>query len=354
LLLYLCANFIGFVKQQITPYPFFSQTDTLVELLPLEVISVESNEVSLPLPYKTKHHVLEYDTSPGILTHEFSEELQNIEVSQNDTVSFENLQTSISLTDSVQSFVTPHVKKMKTETAQAQDKTIVIHYNTMNDTTNNWMFWVLLFSFLLFSWLRLLYKKQFSFMFRSAVSYNFALKSIRQNKEFSDRFSSILTFIFSLNSSLFVFQVISHIYTFELNGFEATLYTFAITVAVLFVYGVKDTFLKILGAVFQNIDFAIEYMQNVHLYNRIIGVLLFPVIISLAFVDADFIAHNVLITTGFSLILGAYVMRIFRGFQISRSSNVSILYMFLYFCTLELLPIALLIKSGIILITLFY
>ena len=339
------------MKQQISPYPFFSQTDTLVELFPFEEISVASRESMLQLPYKITGKV---DSSRGVLKQDVIEAAEKMPQNQNNMLPSNGFQTSISLTDSVETFVAPHEKKSKQETVQQHDKTIVIHYNTMNDTTNNWMFWILLFSFLLFSWLRLLYKKQFSFMFRSAVSYNFALKSIRQNKEFSDRFSSILTFIFSLNIALFAFQIITHEYLIEQNGLDSTIYTLAITVAVLFVYGVKDMFFKILGAVFQNIDIAVEYMQNVHLYNRIIGVLLFPIIISLAFVDTDFISHNVLITMGFSLVLGVYALRIFRGFQISRSSNVSILYMFLYFCTLELLPIALVIKSWTILITLFY
>ena len=344
------------MKQQITPYAIFSQTDTITELYPLNVIPVETSESNIHIPYNTSQNKLQRHNSiesSDIALDTLHEQKDTIKT-YDDSISLDGLQTSISLTDSITDFSTPTAPKVQSKSVQPSDKTIIIRYNTLNDTSNNWMFWILLCSFAIISWLRFVYKKQFSFMFRSAVNYNFALKSIRQNKEFSDSFSSMLTFVFSLHTALFAFQIFTHAHSIQLTGWESILYTLGLLVAVLCIYGIKDIFIKFLGFIFLKREIAYEYMQNVHLYNRILGILLFPIIISLAFIAPSKTSHNMLIIIGILLFTTVYMLRIFRGFQISKSGNVSILYMFLYFCTLEVLPLALVIKSGIVLNALFY
>jgi len=344
------------VKQQITPYAILSQADTIAELHPLNIIPAETNEIGIHIPYNTSQNTLQQHTviESSNIALDTLQEQKNVIETYNDSISFVDIQTSISLTDSITTFSTPTAPKVQSESVQPSDKTIIIRYNTLNDTSNNWIFWILLCSFAIISWLRIIYKKQFSFMFRSAISCNFALKSLRQNKEFSDSFSSMLTFVFSLHTALFAFQAFTYTHSIQFIGWEATLYTTGLFVAVLCIYGIKDIFIKFIGFIFLKHDVAYEYMQNVHLYNRITGVLLFPIIISLAFIASSETAHNALIITGISLFAGMYMLRIFRGFQISKSENVSILYMFLYFCTLEVLPLALVIKLGIVLNALFY
>ena len=120
------------------------------------------------------------------------------------------------------------------------------------------------------------------------------------------------------------------------------------------IYGVKDFVYKTFGYIFAEISFVQEYLFNVHMYNRVLGIFLFPVVVAFAFIQTDVINHRLILYAGLGVILTFFILRIIRGIQISIKSNISILYMFLYFCTFEILPIVLLGKVGAIVMKMFY
>lgn len=267
------------------------------------------------------------------------------------TNSAETLNFSVSMFeygDSIDFTHTLYKAEKQEFTEQLQEKVFVINYKKINDTTNNWMFWFILGALVLFGWSRLFYKKQLDLLMSSILHYNFAMKSIRNTSDNSQRFSNILQLIFSVNIALFSFQIFNFYNSTNIMGIKAIGIVTAISIAFLLVYGVKDIFYKFLGYIFKESGFSFEYLFNVHLYNRVLGIFLFPIIISLAFVQNHIIDHKLILYAGILLILTFFIFRIIRGIQISIKANVSILYMFLYFCTLEILPIAVLAKVGTI------
>ncbi len=236
--------------------------------------------------------------------------------------------------------------KQKEFTQEFKEKVFVINYKQINETTNNWMFWLILGVLVLFGWSRLFYKKQLDLLMSAILHYNFAVKGIRNASENSQRFSNMLQFIFSVNIALFTYQVYNYFVPLTLTGFKALGVVLIITIAFLLLYGVKDMFYKFLGFIFNEQSYAYEYLFNVHLYNRVLGLFLFPVIIAFGFVQEHVIDHKLILYAGFLMLVIFFIFRIIRGIQISIKANVSILYMFLYFCTLEILPIAILVKFG--------
>lgn len=241
-------------------------------------------------------------------------------------------------------------KLQKTEikefTQEVKEKVFVINYKQINETTNNWMFWLLLGVLVLFGWSRLFYKKQLDLLLSSVLHYNFAIKSIRNTSENSQSFSNILQFIFSVNIALFSYQIFNYFSPTSITGIKAIGIVLAVCIGFLLMYGIKDFLYRMLGFVFNEPAYTYEYLFNVHLYNRVLGIFLFPVVISFAFVQKHVIDHKLILYAGALLIITFFIFRIIRGIQISIKANVSILYMFLYFCTLEILPIAVLVKVG--------
>jgi hypothetical protein len=98
----------------------------------------------------------------------------------------------------------------------------------------------------------------------------------------------------------------------------------------------------ILAFISSNNELAKEYLFNVFVFSQTIGVILFPLVVCLQFTKYPsewFLYPALIITAGF------YALRMFRSFIISvGEQNVGILYIFLYLCALEILPLLVLIK----------
>ncbi|MBP8034202.1 MAG: DUF4271 domain-containing protein [Bacteroidia bacterium] len=98
----------------------------------------------------------------------------------------------------------------------------------------------------------------------------------------------------------------------------------------------------LLAFISSNNDLGKEYLFNVFVYSQTIGIILFPLIVCLQFTKypAELFLYPALV-----ICAGFYVLRMFRGFIISvTEQNVGILYIFLYLCALEILPLLVLIK----------
>lgn len=235
-----------------------------------------------------------------------------------------------------------------------KDKVFVINYKEINNTTHNWMFWLLLVGLVVFGWTRLFYRKQLNLMFSSIFHYNLSVKSIRNSSDNSQRFSGILQFLFSVNIALFSYQVFDFFHPLMYKGLKSTAIVLIISMFFLLIYGVKDFAYRAFGYIFAEITYVHDYLFNVHMYNRVLGIFLFPIVIAFAFIQNDVINHRLILYAGLGVIIAFFILRIIRGIQISIKSNISILYMFLYFCTFELLPIILLVKVGAIVMNMFY
>jgi hypothetical protein len=86
-------------------------------------------------------------------------------------------------------------------------------------------------------------------------------------------------------------------------------------------------------------------MFNVYLTNKIAGLLLIPIVIGLAYFPYG---KSILVNLGIVLITFMYLFRVKRGIQIGISkAKLSYFYLFIYLCTLEILPLAVLVRVFI-------
>lgn len=348
------------MEEQILPYPFKSTANSQTEFIPVSLFNeLESIPVAEPISTvkdsintnNSSKEKVETKKSIANTVNQTPKEKTILPYSQTEALSTHQLNTYVNLTENIQDF-----KSIQTQTVTEQetDQAFVIEYKKLNDTTNNWMFWIILCSLVLLGWSRLLYRKQFGLISRSALNFSFAQKTFKNSSEFSDGFSSILNLIFILNLGLFAYQTTVFYTGINLLGIQSAGITLAIGVGITILYAIKNLILSIFGYIFENSSYTQEYMQNVYLYNKLFGLFLFPIVIAIAFVKQGVIGHDSLILLGIILFVLFFILRIIRGIRISIRSNVSILYMFLYFCTLEVLPILLMIKTGAILSKLFY
>ncbi|MFV0522772.1 MAG: DUF4271 domain-containing protein [Mangrovibacterium sp.] len=164
------------------------------------------------------------------------------------------------------------------------------------------------------------------------------------NHLFRDKASQRSRGIFLLNAisissiSMFLFYILpdsffpNHpFYRFSVLIIGFTLYCYT-----------KSLLYHFVGILSDKKEMTAEYLFNVQIYSRILGLALLPVVIILSFPHIEY-ADSVGLA-GIFLITTSIIALIMRTSKILMGSGVSVFYLILYLCTLEILPILYIFK----------
>lgn len=211
-----------------------------------------------------------------------------------------------------------------------------------NQNTSNWQMVVLLFILILFAIVNVFYKKKFKQLISAFFVNRHASQAAREENIFLQRLNIILFINFIFIITLFLYQV-SEFYNFKLKYYEGTLYFFWLLTIIVALYLLKMLIVKALGFIFKTEKETSEYIFNTLLFNNILGLVLLPLVFCLVFLPE--INPRIFIYTGAVFSVLALIYRALRGYIIGAShSGISRLYLFLYLCTLEFLPLIVIIK----------
>lgn len=212
-----------------------------------------------------------------------------------------------------------------------------------NSISPIWFFPIILLVLAVFAALRIFYTKYFSQMLTAFINNNLTNQIVRDENILVQRASVYLSIVFNLIAALFLYLV-SIFYGWEIGdigiGFSRFLF-FAVVVSA--IYSLKFLILKICGWLFQLDREMASYIFNTFLINNVLGIAILPFIC--------LIAYNQVLSAGTSIIICsilailAFSYRVFRGVLVGLSmSSFSLLYLFLYLCTLEIAPLLILIR----------
>jgi hypothetical protein len=207
----------------------------------------------------------------------------------------------------------------------------------------DWLFPVVLLLIGSFAWLRVFYNRYLGQMLYALVNVNLANQIVRDENILLQRATVYLNVLFYLVGALFLYEL-SFQLSWELSalgvGFTRFLFFVLLISAV---YAGKFLVVKFCGWLF-DIDRELStYLFNIFIINNLLGMVIFPFTIIMAFnpgVDGSWIFTVCLIVIGV-----LYLFRLFRGLQIGLNTpGVSLLYLFLYLCSLELAPLLVLFR----------
>ena len=207
----------------------------------------------------------------------------------------------------------------------------------------DWMIGVIIASFVLFIWARMIYGKFIGMVMQSVMSAFTARRVYSETNAVRNRIYFILNIIFYINTSLLLCQ------SFEFYGFkvfdDSSFMHFLVCFGAIVVFFLLRTIvLKTIDFLFETKAFG-EYNFTIYLFNKAFGLLVLPVVAVIPFVPS-FVAEK-LIWAGFALLALSYLLTLFRGLRICLKNRVSIFYLFFYLCALEILPITTLCKLVI-------
>ncbi len=206
-----------------------------------------------------------------------------------------------------------------------------------------WVFIALVAIFILLMWLRRINAKKM-WVYLSAFYNRRALNELFDEENLlSSPFSLILFLAFCLTGGLFITKAIGvvggapHIDFTDYRAFGI------FTGGLLVIYAAKIIFIQLIGYIFRIYPLARQYAFNVYLLNNILGLMLIPVVAIAYYTGAP--ADVWATYTGIALFALFFLLRFAKAFTIDGvAAPLNLLYLFLYLCTLEILPLVVAIK----------
>ena len=154
----------------------------------------------------------------------------------------------------------------------------------------------------------------------------------------------MLDLLFYLIFSVFMFQIFQF-FRIDLPYQDFSLYVLCLSLLIVFLMLKKIIYL-IIGVLIRKKDETGEYLYNLDNYKRVAGLIFIPLVAVIAFYP--YRQDDIPIFAGMLIVGIIYFLLILRGFKILLKKQFSIFYLFLYFCTLELLPLVLLYKILVV------
>jgi hypothetical protein len=116
-----------------------------------------------------------------------------------------------------------------------------------------------------------------------------------------------------------------------------------ITALLVIIYVGKFLFIGFAGWVFNNKEAAQGYVFLVSMVNRIMGIVLIPFIVFLAFAHQQLL--NIVVTLSIGLVVILFLYRYLVSFGSLRNNlKINPFHFFIYLCTVEVIPMALIYK----------
>lgn len=217
---------------------------------------------------------------------------------------------------------------------------VILPVREKNTPDTDWITIVLFTAILMFATIRYSYIKYISHLFLSLFNYPTSLRMFSEKNYPVSHAAYRLDVIFYLSFSLFVYQ--ATVYA-EIKSASASFLYFTLVLGfVLGYFFLKKFIYSMLGVIFKTQGESSEYLFNIDSFNRTLGLILLPVIALISFSPAE--KPIFFIFSGLVLVITFNIVLLQRGISILLKKQFSIIYLFLYLCTLEFLPLLLIYK----------
>jgi len=209
-----------------------------------------------------------------------------------------------------------------------------------NNTVAEWITYLILGGFILIAILNFLHRKKLVQFFNATFSRSQASLVIREGNPFRKQITLILTLVYLIAVPLLFYSFIVF-YTGSDNFIDNGIIFYlelALFFLGLFLY--KVIFIQFTANIFQTEKPSYELLVNILIFNLIIGIIILPIITLFIYTQIDIFLY---ISLGIYFI--GLLLRQFRQLMVGLSRSIfSVLHLFLYLCTLELIPVVIISK----------
>jgi hypothetical protein len=206
---------------------------------------------------------------------------------------------------------------------------------------DDWIIFVILIAAFFYASVQTFSRKLFPGVLRFFMFRGIGDSEARDTGELFHWQSTVINLISFLNIALFVYCVAFY-HNIIPSAIDGIAFWFILLGIVILAITFRHITCMIMGRVSGEKEVFDEYIVTFYQSYRYLALVLFIHVILLSY--TKIFAPESLLLTGYISFASLYIMRILRLFFIFLKRNVSILYLILYLCALEILPVVVLIK----------
>ena len=206
--------------------------------------------------------------------------------------------------------------------------------------SQDWVLGLILVLWMIIGSVRVEFPQYLGQIFSSLVNSNSASRLFRQ-RGYKTMYGAVrLDLIFYLILPLSVYQI-AGFFKVSIAGYPLILLFIGLFLVINLYFFVKILVHRLVGSIAMLKDQADELIFNIRLYFRALGFILLPVVTVHAILEeTNFITIWVMASSILLMYLATVIRSIYFGYQ----KDISIFYLILYLCTLEILPLLLIFK----------
>jgi hypothetical protein len=205
----------------------------------------------------------------------------------------------------------------------------------------DWAFYLFAALLLILGFYKLYFAKYFNDLQRLFFNTTLKQKQIREQMVQAALPSLLFNAYFVVSAGVYAFFLVQY-YQLNPNTNRWILLSFCILL-ILVIYLIKFITLKFSGWIFDRKEAADTYIFIVFFLNKLLGVVLVPFSIVIAYARGSF--QDIFVTLSFALIAGFFIYRFILSYSALRNElKISLLHFFLYLCAFEIVPVILIYK----------
>lgn len=210
------------------------------------------------------------------------------------------------------------------------------------ERTPEWLPSILLFSVFILALIRFVYYKKLRIVLLAPFSSRHMSLLLREGESFSPPMRIYLTLNYLITFSLALYLLIKEMLPQGLfiAGFIQFMAIFILTLGL---FNTKLGIIRFLGWLFKTPGLSFQYRLNIRLFTIIQGIILIPLAAGAALMPGSNNVYFLIVAGVLVLLLNVYkfIRGFVVGFQDLRFAGV---YIFVYLCTLEILPLLIVVK----------
>ena len=204
-----------------------------------------------------------------------------------------------------------------------------------------WLFITLFILLGFYAWIKIYYGSILMQSIQASVSFQVATRIFKDNSILQKQLDNIL-YIFYFLSAGFLLYMTEIRFGLEPYGISGIiLYLFNLALLVMVFMG-RVVVVSAAGLFFNRTRIYREYLYNIFIFNKLIGLSASPLLLFVIYTRGVLMEVFQWITI--AAISAILIMRLIRGVVFSLKKNVSIFYIILYLCALEIAPLILLYR----------
>ena len=198
----------------------------------------------------------------------------------------------------------------------------------------------LMFIMILLAWSRFFYGRRLKQIFKAFYASHNLNQLVRDGNLTHERLTPVLGFVYISVMATLAYGLFIRYFPSPGFNFNAGLVFLIFITGILLLWVSKSMLVSITGSLFRVRSFALEFNLTSVIFNIVAGIVTFPLVFTWLYLGEPILLYVVA-----AIIVIIYSYRFLRLFFIGlKVQSFSVVHFFLYLCTLEILPVLILIK----------